>query len=194
MTSVSRLAPHRREGAAGPTSAGLLPASPVAEVIGQPYFARRFDDRPEPAVGAAQARPPPNPTDGPDRPRSPATSGPWRSGQSPAAIPVSLTPRHSARLTAVERPELVSLARETGSRAGFRYSSDDRVGRLLAVLAASVPESGRILELGTGTGVGTAWLVSGLSGRSDVEVATVESDEGRVALVRGMPWPPYVVW
>ena len=89
-------------------------------------------------------------------------------------------------------PELVGAARAAGSAAGFPYSSDERVGRLLAVLAASVPERGRILELGTGTGVGTAWLVSGLGGRSDVEVVTVESDEGRAALLRTMPWPPCV--
>jgi len=61
-------------------------------------------------------------------------------------------------------PELVDAASTSGSEAGFQYSSDERVGRLLAVLAASVPEHGRILELGTGAGVGTAWLVSGLGG------------------------------
>ena len=41
------------------------------------------------------------------------------------------------------------------------------VGRLLAVLAAAVPVYGRILEMGTGVGVGTAWIVYGLG--SDAE-------------------------
>ena len=89
-------------------------------------------------------------------------------------------------------PELVAAATAAGSEVGFPYSSDERVGWLLAVLAASVPDHGRILELGTGTGVGTAWLVSGLAGRSDVEVVTVESDEVRGAMVGSLPWPPCV--
>ena len=89
-------------------------------------------------------------------------------------------------------PHLVSAARAAASRAGFELASDDRIGRLLAVLAASVPERGRILELGTGTGVGTAWLVSGLGGRDDVEVVTVESDEELCRLAGSLSWPPYL--
>ena len=51
------------------------------------------------------------------------------------------------------------------------------MGRLLSTLAAAVPPGGRILEIGTGVGVGLAWLAAGLEGREDVEVLTVESDE-----------------
>ena len=43
----------------------------------------------------------------------------------------------------------------------FKMSCERGVGNLLQVLAASKP-SGRFLELGTGTGVATAWLLSGM--------------------------------
>ena len=51
------------------------------------------------------------------------------------------------------------------------------MGRLLAALAAAVPSGGRVLEIGTGVGVGLAWLVHGLGARRDVEVVTVELDD-----------------
>ena len=50
-------------------------------------------------------------------------------------------------------------------RLGFIYSSDNLTGNLLAVLAASKPR-GRLLELGTGLGHGTAWLLSGMDAQS----------------------------
>jgi hypothetical protein len=40
-------------------------------------------------------------------------------------------------------------------------SCDERTGCLLATLAATRP-GGRLLELGTGVGEGTAWLLSGM--------------------------------
>ena len=50
-------------------------------------------------------------------------------------------------------PEPVRLAAGRAERAGFAMSCDPGVGRLLAVLAAAVPANGRVLELGTGTGL-----------------------------------------
>jgi demethylmenaquinone methyltransferase/2-methoxy-6-polyprenyl-1,4-benzoquinol methylase len=66
------------------------------------------------------------------------------------------------------------------------------VGRLLAALAAAVPPGGRILEMGTGVGVGTAWIVHGLTGRDDVGVVSVEIDPGVSAIARRGTWPPFV--
>ncbi len=91
-----------------------------------------------------------------------------------------------------ELPTLVRDARAWASRSGFEYSCDDRVGNLLAVLAASVPAGGRILELGTGAGVGTAWIVHGVAGRADVKVVTAEVDPALSAGARSAPWPSYV--
>jgi demethylmenaquinone methyltransferase/2-methoxy-6-polyprenyl-1,4-benzoquinol methylase len=89
-------------------------------------------------------------------------------------------------------PEAVRLATERAERAGFTMSCDPGTGRLLAVLAAAVPVNGRVLELGTGTGVGTAWITDGLRGRDDVEVVTVEIDAATAALAAQQAWPSWV--
>ena len=69
-------------------------------------------------------------------------------------------------------PPLVAAALARASRTGFPMSCDTAVGRLLAVAAARLPEGARVLELGTGAGVGTAWIVSGLLPRTDVTVTS----------------------
>jgi len=47
----------------------------------------------------------------------------------------------------------------------FTMASEPLVGSLLRTLAASKP-GGRFLELGTGTGIATAWLLDGMDGKS----------------------------
>ena len=55
---------------------------------------------------------------------------------------------------------------EAGSkRLDFGMASESRTGALLAALAASKPGC-RFLELGTGTGVATTWLLSGMDSTS----------------------------
>ena len=66
------------------------------------------------------------------------------------------------------------------------------MGRLLAALSAAAPKGGRILEIGTGVGVGLAWLVHGLGERHDVEVVTVELDDEVQQTARSAPWPSWV--
>ncbi len=83
-------------------------------------------------------------------------------------------------------------ARSAAAGVDFAQSSEDDVGRLLAVLAASVPDGGRILELGTGTGAGLAWLVHGLGSRADVDVISVEADDALARLAAQQTWPRYV--
>src|SRR2546427_8705607 len=56
---------------------------------------------------------------------------------------------------------------------GFTMASEPRTGALLRVLAASKP-GGQFLELGTGTGVGTAWLLSGMDASS--HLVSIDSD------------------
>lgn len=60
----------------------------------------------------------------------------------------------------------------------FERSSIREVGRLLAVLAASRPR-GRLAEIGTGTGVGSAWMVSAMG--PEASFVTVEADDDRAA-------------
>ncbi|MEZ5079551.1 MAG: class I SAM-dependent methyltransferase [Thermoleophilia bacterium] len=83
----------------------------------------------------------------------------------------------------------VDRARARATEAGFELSCDDEVGALMAALAAGVPRGGRILELGTGVGVGLAWMVAGLQGRTDVEVHSVEIDAPTAAIAAAETWP-----
>lgn len=64
---------------------------------------------------------------------------------------------------------------------GFNMIAERKVGALLAVLAASKPR-GRLLELGTGTGHGTAWLLSGMDSNSSLD--SVDNDPNVVAVAR----------
>lgn len=89
-------------------------------------------------------------------------------------------------------PELVRLATEQAASAGFTMSCDPDTGRLLAALAAGVPTAGRILELGTGAGVGTAWITHGLRDRADAEVLTVEIEPSTAELAKVIDWPEWV--
>ncbi|WP_229051268.1 O-methyltransferase [Aeromicrobium sp. Leaf350] len=56
-------------------------------------------------------------------------------------------------------PELVGRALDLSRQRGFITSTRNETGRLLSALAAS--RTGTLAELGTGTGVGSAWLASG---------------------------------
>jgi predicted O-methyltransferase YrrM len=60
----------------------------------------------------------------------------------------------------------------------FERSSIPEVGRLLGVLAASRPR-GRLAEIGTGTGVGAAWVASSMG--PEATFVTVEADDDRAA-------------
>ena len=71
-------------------------------------------------------------------------------------------------------------------------SCNDAVGRLLAVQAAHLPPGAKILEMGAGVGIATAWLVAGLGSRTDVEILSVEAGETLSATTRTYDWPRYV--
>lgn len=77
-------------------------------------------------------------------------------------------------------PELVERARQLAAEMQFERSSIPEVGHLLAALAASRPR-GRLAEIGTGTGVGSAWIVSAIGPESSF--VTVEADDDRAAAV-----------
>jgi predicted O-methyltransferase YrrM len=57
-------------------------------------------------------------------------------------------------------PEIVSRAFDVSRRAGYVSFCRNETGRLLATLAAT--RTGTLAEFGTGCGVGTAWLRSGV--------------------------------
>ena len=67
---------------------------------------------------------------------------------------------------------MAALLKEAKSL-GFRLFSELLTGSLLRTLAATKP-GGRLLELGTGVGVGIAWLLDGLS--PGASLLTVDGD------------------
>ncbi|MBA2953534.1 cytidine deaminase [Nocardioides sp. MAH-18] len=71
-----------------------------------------------------------------------------------------------------ELPEIVSRAFEVSRKAGYVSFCRNETGRLLAALAAT--RTGTMAEFGTGCGVGTAWLRSGV--RGDATILTAELD------------------
>lgn len=89
-------------------------------------------------------------------------------------------------------PPAVRLARERAQSSGFDLSSDNGVGALLASLAAAVRPQGTIIELGTGTGVGLAWIVHGIGARTDLTVHTVEIDPALLSMTAAAGWPRFV--
>jgi predicted O-methyltransferase YrrM len=69
-------------------------------------------------------------------------------------------------------PDVVSRAFAVSRDAGYASFCRNETGRLLATLAAT--RGGTMAEFGTGCGVGTAWLRSGL--RGDARIITAELD------------------
>ena len=74
---------------------------------------------------------------------------------------------------ALQPDSLSSIIKDTAD-AGFTMPSDQHVGSLLRVLAASRPSS-RFLELGTGTGLSAAWILDGMDRDSILD--SVDNDE-----------------
>jgi predicted O-methyltransferase YrrM len=77
-------------------------------------------------------------------------------------------------------PALVALERDSLA-AGFTMASEPRTGALLRSLAASKP-GGAILEVGTGTGISTAWILDGMD--SVTRLVTIEYQESHAVIAR----------
>jgi predicted O-methyltransferase YrrM len=78
-------------------------------------------------------------------------------------------------------PELVRKTQRVADRGQFKMSSEPRTGALLRALVASKP-GGRILEIGSGVGVGAAWLLDGMD--ADARLVTLEVHERIGAVCR----------
>ncbi|CAN5204057.1 MAG: O-methyltransferase [Nocardioides sp.] len=72
-----------------------------------------------------------------------------------------------------ELPAIVSRAHDASRLAGYVGFCRNETGRLLAALAAT--REGTMAEFGTGVGVGTAWLRSGVRG-DKTRIVTAELD------------------
>ena len=87
-------------------------------------------------------------------------------------------------LSYIQPPATLARILKQTSALGFELASEDRTGALLRTLAASKP-GGRFLELGTGTGVATAWVLDGMDATSrlvSVDVNAEFQESAREAL------------
>src|ERR1700682_3356103 len=76
-------------------------------------------------------------------------------------------------------PALAHILKRTADLR-FDMASEERTGALLRTLAASKP-GGRFLELGTGTGIATAWLLDGMDSASRLISVDVDARFQEVA-------------
>jgi predicted O-methyltransferase YrrM len=85
-------------------------------------------------------------------------------------------------------PPLVERATVLASEFQFGHSCWPEVGRLLSVVASHI-QDGVIGEVGTGCGVGTAWMVSALS--PSARLVTIELDATRAEAAQNLfaPYP-----
>jgi predicted O-methyltransferase YrrM len=78
-------------------------------------------------------------------------------------------------------PAALAAILERTEALAFPMPSEPRTGAMLRVLAASKP-GGRLLELGTGTGLSAAWLLDGMD--RDARLTSVDVDPGSQAVAR----------
>jgi predicted O-methyltransferase YrrM len=76
-------------------------------------------------------------------------------------------------LTYVGLPAALSALQDKSDAVHFEMASEPLVGALLRVLAASKP-GGRFLELGTGPGIATSWILEGMD--ADSTLISVDND------------------
>lgn len=77
-------------------------------------------------------------------------------------------------------PKLDSIERDT-EQSNFTMPSERKTGSLLKTLTSSKP-GGHFLELGTGTGLSTAWILSGMDAQSSL--ISVDNDEDVLKIAR----------
>ena len=84
-------------------------------------------------------------------------------------------------LSNFHEPETIPAIWSDTRAAGFNMASEPLTCSLLRTLAATKP-AGRFLELGSGTGLSTAWLLDGLDSGS--HLTTVENDESLLSILK----------
>jgi predicted O-methyltransferase YrrM len=77
-------------------------------------------------------------------------------------------------------PRLPQIMSET-ARLNFTMASDTLTGSLLRALSAT-KTAGKLLELGTGTGVATAWILDGMD--TEARLVSVEIDEANLEVAK----------
>ena len=70
-------------------------------------------------------------------------------------------------------PAVIAALTQATADSGFPMASDPKTGSLLRTLAATKP-GGAFLELGTGTGLSSAWILAGMDESSTL--VSVDND------------------
>lgn len=83
-----------------------------------------------------------------------------------------------------EIPTLVRRAVAAARELDFRLCVHPGTGAFLAMLAAGLPDGSTVVETGTGTGAGLAWMVTSASPR--IQFLSVELDAERAAAAAGL--------
>ncbi|MEO7802701.1 MAG: class I SAM-dependent methyltransferase [Ginsengibacter sp.] len=78
-------------------------------------------------------------------------------------------------------PKTYNAINEVTKTAGFTMASDVLTGSLLRTLAATKP-SGKFLELGTGTGLSTSWILDGMD--NDSTLISIDNDEAFLKIAK----------
>ena len=78
-------------------------------------------------------------------------------------------------------PEAYTHIAEATKESGFTMASDVLTCSLLRTLAASKP-SGKFLELGTGTGLSTAWILDGMD--EDSSLISIDNEQDFLSIAR----------
>lgn len=84
-------------------------------------------------------------------------------------------------LSNLHEPKSIQAIWADTRAAGFTMASEPLTCSLLRTLAASKP-GGHFLELGSGTGLSTAWLLDGMDSNS--RLTTVDNDESLLSILR----------
>jgi predicted O-methyltransferase YrrM len=77
-------------------------------------------------------------------------------------------------------PNIVNLCKDSAESSGFTKSCTDDFGRLLYTLVGQ--EKKNILEIGTGFGVSTAWIISAMS--KEAKLVTVDNNQNQVMITK----------
>ena len=81
----------------------------------------------------------------------------------------------------LKQPSVTQAIYQETVASGFPMASEPQTGSLLRTLAATKP-SGSFLELGTGTGLSTAWILDGMDRTSTL--LSVDNDDSAQAIAR----------
>ena len=84
-------------------------------------------------------------------------------------------------LSNLNEPKSIQAIWSDTRAAGFTMASEPLACSFLRTLAASKP-GGRFLELGSGTGLSTAWILDGMDSTS--HLITVDNDESLLSVLR----------